>query len=631
VSQLRCPECKSEIPENLLLCPQCGRSIEDTHPVEAQRCKEKLASLESTTELHPLVREVLDATKPKKVAMLRTYAVWGFAVLLAIALTMGTAVLAGVFQGERDRKQRRIESAEAHYQSGLERLEDGHFELAIAEFEYALELNPDHSFASQGVSEAQTRKATIPTPTTEVYEIVAQDLLLQGREHFEAERWQDAVSVLTQLRSLDSTIEPDEVEDMLFQSLYRAGIQLLDQDELEQGIFYLDQAVALRPLDQDAVQQRSLAVSYMTALGYWAVDWEVCIERFEQLYSQEPSYKDTFRRLYEAHVQYGDASVSQGEMCPAEEQYTLAMQLVNGSQLADKLAEAADACALATPTPIAPIEGTSVVTLTQTPPGFTVGRLAYPVLNSDTGLYDIYALYAQGYLIKMTDGADQPSWVGRGESLVVRGRATPGIWLIAPGAQEPTQIAADARISWPTVSPDGQRIAYAVPDTAGEWQIYIGSVDGSGEPVIHASGKGPTWGPTGLLAWTGCDDSNACGIFVDNPDDDQPAQRLTASYNDVGLSWSPSGSQLAYMSNASGDWEVYLVGLGGGVVLVTDDPASDGLPAWSPDGSRIAFVSNRDGSWAIYLMEPSGQNPAKILALGPNLPDWTSQRLSWAP
>ena len=133
------------------------------------------------------------------------------------------------------------------------------------------------------------------------------------------------------------------------------------------------------------------------------------------------------------------------------------------------------------------------------------------------------------------------------------------------------------------------------------------------------------------MAWTGCDSDGACGIFVDNPNDDQPPTRLTASISDIGLHWSPDGGMLAYMSNVTGNWEIYLLSTTGGIVVLTDNPASDGLPAWAPDGSGLAFVSNRDGGWGLYLMGPNGQDPHKILTLGPSLPGWTTQRLSWAP
>jgi hypothetical protein len=30
-------------------------------------------------------------------------------------------------------------------------------------------------------------------------------------------------------------------------------------------------------------------------------------------------------------------------------------------------------------------------------------------------------------------------------------------------------------------------------------------------------------------------------------------------------------------------------------------------------------------------MQPGGEDPRKVISLGPNLPNWTMQRLSWAP
>jgi Tol biopolymer transport system component len=150
--------------------------------------------------------------------------------------------------------------------------------------------------------------------------------------------------------------------------------------------------------------------------------------------------------------------------------------------------------------------------------------------------------------------------------------------------------------------------------------------------VVHAPGWSPAWGPTGLLAWTGCEaEGSTCGIFVDNPDDDQPPNRLTGSINDGGIHWAPGGDLLAYMSNHAGSWDIYLLSVSGGVAIVTDETSVEALPAWAPDGSGLAFLSYREDSWGIYLVEPSGENVRKIIDLGSEMPNWENQRLSWGP
>jgi len=556
---------------------------------------------------------------------------WALAFICLLALSIGGAAYGGRYQGERERELRRLELADQHYRAGLARLDAGDYELAIAEFEYALKLNPKHPTASQGIAEARARMAVIPTPTVEVYTIVLDDLYRQAKGYYEGKDWERAASVLVQLRALDPDYATEEVTEMLFTSFYQAGLRCLDEDRLEEGIFYLDQAAQLRPLDEGAVLQRDLAVQYMTALGYWGVDWELCIDHFEQLYNRAPGYKDVFNRLYEAHVQYADAWYNMGEMCPAEIEYIRALRLKNDLDVEIRRAEANRICLVATPTPIAPLSGTLTMTLTTPPAGFTVGRLAYPIYNAQTGLYDIYTLFADGRLVRAVSGGTQPCWMWGGGALGYRNLTVPGVALVSPETGNVRQLTSGGGESWPTFSPDGTRMAYAAQDASGAWWIYIVPLDGSAEPGLLANGRRPAWGPTGLLAWTGCGADGNCGIFVDNPDDEQPPTRLSANANDIAVNWAPDGGSLVYMSNHTGDWEVYLVTLTGVFSRLTNSPESDdGLPAWAPNGSAIAFVSNREGNWSIYLMDPNGENPRKIITLGPSLPDWTSQRISWA-
>lgn len=79
--------------------------------------------------------------------------------------------------------------------------------------------------------------------------------------------------------------------------------------------------------------------------------------------------------------------------------------------------------------------------------------------------------------------------------------------------------------------------------------------------------------------------------------------RVTNAYP----SYSPDGQAIAYMSNAGGDFDIYVVEPDRGARRrLTDAPGRDGTPAWSPDGRRIAFQSFRDGRSQIYVMDADG-------------------------
>lgn len=554
-----------------------------------------------------------------------------FLCLLTVALSV--AGYLGVRAGEQARVERRVALADEHYRRGLARLDAGEYELALAEFEYALQLVPEHPLAKQGLAEARARLATRATPTSQATEEVARELYAEARAAFEREDWPVAARLLNQLRAFAPDYERESVEEMLFTSLYNAGMAALAGDSLEEGIFYLDQAQQMRELDADALRELELARRYLKALGYWGVNWDECIRQLEALYALAPNYRDVFQLLYQAHATYGDLWAEQGEMCPAAEQYAQALRLMNSPNLVQKRDTAAEVCAIATPTPIAPVTGT-LPSGTTTVPGFTSGRLAYAAYNPQTGLYDLYAIVSDGtngFLYQVASGADQPCWRWGGGQLIYRDRLAPGIALLQPdGSRVLLRSGGDA--AWPTLSPDGTRYAYAAPDGSGVWHIYIARTDGSGEPQEVAPGWAPVWGPTGLLAWTGCEaDGATCGIYVDQPDDAQPPARLTGSANDIGLHWAPGGQALLYMSDHTGNWDLYLLGVSGGVQVLLSTPAIEGLPAWSPDGSAIAFLSNRDGFWGIYLMQPDGGNVRPLVNLGPEMPNWQNQRISWGP
>lgn len=72
-----------------------------------------------------------------------------------------------------------------------------------------------------------------------------------------------------------------------------------------------------------------------------------------------------------------------------------------------------------------------------------------------------------------------------------------------------------------------------------------------------------------------------------------PLTRITSGdWDDITPSPSPDGEKIAFASNRSGFWDLYLLDLtSGNVTQLTNTPQYEGAPTWSPDGSFIAFES----------------------------------------
>jgi tRNA A-37 threonylcarbamoyl transferase component Bud32 len=86
---------------------------------------------------------------------------------------------------------------------------------------------------------------------------------------------------------------------------------------------------------------------------------------------------------------------------------------------------------------------------------------------------------------------------------------------------------------------------------------------------------------------------------------------------------SPDGRMIAYASPANGNWDIYLLRVGGAnpINLTHGSSADDTHPAFSPDGQRIAFRSDRDGG-GIFVMGATGESVRRLTDKGHH-PDWS--------
>jgi len=81
-------------------------------------------------------------------------------------------------------------------------------------------------------------------------------------------------------------------------------------------------------------------------------------------------------------------------------------------------------------------------------------------------------------------------------------------------------------------------------------------------------------------------------------------------------SWSPDGRFVAYASDQSGNFDIWVRSIGeGNSVQVTSSPAHDWQPNWSPDGLSLVFRSEREGG-GLFVVPALGGSERKLCGFG---------------
>ena len=226
---------------------------------------------------------------------------------------------------------------------------------------------------------------------------------------------------------------------------------------------------------------------------------------------------------------------------------------------------------------------------------------------------DIYTLRADGGTTKLTNCPPligTPAWSMDGKSLAVSyvpPSANFDLKLAILKATGGTPTVVNTGISpsnSPVFSRDGSELAFAGGESGdGNMAIYTVPVGGGTATKLVGSGNGevndePDWSPTAdVIAWSrhisGPTTFDVWTMTVDASGHNPTA--LTDLTNGQGNSrypsWSPDGSKIAFASDRSGSWQIYVMTSDGTNVVRLTTTSNNIEPAWSPDGTKIAFVS----------------------------------------
>lgn len=96
----------------------------------------------------------------------------------------------------------------------------------------------------------------------------------------------------------------------------------------------------------------------------------------------------------------------------------------------------------------------------------------------------------------------------------------------------------------------------------------------------------------------------------------------------------PSGTptgELAYISNAAGDWNIYVLEPSGAARRLTDDPAGDYFPSWAFDGAMLNFLTGRTGETGPAQVRPDGSGTRTLSLVDAVTTVIFEGRLDWDP
>jgi tricorn protease len=184
---------------------------------------------------------------------------------------------------------------------------------------------------------------------------------------------------------------------------------------------------------------------------------------------------------------------------------------------------------------------------------------------------------------------------------------------LASGATAQLTQSTQWDVRWPSADADGQ-IVY---ELNGELNILDSHTGQARHLAIAVPGDGLDTRPSQVSAAGQIEDAAlsphgeravlvARGDVFNAPIEKGVTRNLTRSSNahDKAARWSPDGRRIAFLSDRSGEEEVYVIdalGVGQPEQLTRGGKAMRYDPEWSPDGKRLAF-SDKDGRlWVVTL------------------------------
>jgi serine/threonine-protein kinase len=168
---------------------------------------------------------------------------------------------------------------------------------------------------------------------------------------------------------------------------------------------------------------------------------------------------------------------------------------------------------------------------------------------------------------------------------------------------------------WGDIAPDGSKVLYELTGSDDELWLLDLTRDIPKRVTFGTENTSPAWAPDGKRFVWASDRSGPFNLFMSSIDHPSVIERLTTGPVDqLAGNWTPDGGQVVYSQDDSetrGDIWAVDTDTGRQTREIVRTRFDERSPALSPDGRLLAYTSDESGTWQVYVQAFPGPGPKR--------------------
>jgi serine/threonine-protein kinase len=230
-------------------------------------------------------------------------------------------------------------------------------------------------------------------------------------------------------------------------------------------------------------------------------------------------------------------------------------------------------------------------------------------------------------------GAAQFSLSGNGTILYAPGSIEPPferdlVWVERTGKAVPVTAKPLAVFNFVRLSPDGKRVIFSEYHVKKDFWVFDLATETVDRQPTQGQNFNPVWSPDGDRIAFRSDRAGPTAIYVQDLNTSNVVQLTPGGFFENTGTWTPDGKELAFarrdpQTNRSGIYRVS-VDQPNNIHSIVKDQFDEQSPEFSPDGHWLAYSSNKSNRFEVYVQAyPGPGRPVLVSTDGATEPTWS--------